>query len=279
MTISDFFTKTAQTLKGVVKIAVQSRCTSLKPTAQEQPIIVMGNGPSLNDTIANHADKLAKYPTLAVNYAANAPQFVGLHPQYYILVDPYFFSGKTADNLQSLWRNLAAVSWQMTLIVPRCYAAKVPSAIADNQNIKVITINTVGVEGFDWFEDLAYSSRLAMPRPRNVLIPAIMSALWLGYRDIYIVGADHSWMQSIWVDDQNRVVSVQPHFYKDDSKHQERVNSEYEGYRLHQIVNSFYVAFRSYHRIQRYAAGRSVNIHNSTPGSFIDAFVRTALPE
>ncbi len=274
MTISDFLTLIGQTVKGVVKLCAQSRPTTLKPSSQKQSIIVMGNGPSLKDTIANQADVLAKHPTLAVNFAANAPQFAHLHPQYYILVDPFFFSGGTADNLVRLWQNLAAVSWEMTLIVPRKYACRIPAEVSAKSNITLKTINCVGVEGFDWFENLAYSSRLAMPRPRNVLIPAIMAAIWLGYNDIYIVGADHSWMQSIWVDDQNRVVSVQPHFYKDDSKEQQRVNSEYAGYHLHQIINSFYVAFRSYHRIQRFAASHGVHIYNATPGSFIDAFAR-----
>jgi hypothetical protein len=237
----------------------------------------MGNGPSLRNTINDNADALARHPLMAVNFAANAPQFADLHPAYYILVDPFFFSGGTAENLVKLWHNLASVSWQMTLIVPRKYTTKIPSTVSSKQNITIKTINCVGVEGYAWFERLAYGSRLAMPRPRNVLIPAIMAAIWLGYNDITIVGADHSWMQSIWVDDQNRVVSVQPHFYKDDSKEQQRVNSEYEGYRLHQIINSFYVAFKSYHQIERYAQTSNISIKNATPGSYIDAFPRTTL--
>jgi hypothetical protein len=107
-----------------------------------------------------------------------------------------------------------------------------------------------------------------------VLIPAIMAGIWLGYKEISIVGADHSWMQSIWVDDNNNVVSVQPHFYKDDEKEQKRVDSEYKGYRLHQIINSFYVAFKSYHNIERFARSRGVKIYNATQGSYIDAFER-----
>ena len=40
------------------------------------------------------------------------------------------------------------------------------------------------------------------------------------------------------------------------------------------ILQSFYVAFRSYFTIARYASHRSVKIFNITPGSFIDAFPR-----
>ncbi len=277
MTISEHCTCLAQTAKGLVKLLVQSRRTSLKPQPQQQSIIVMGNGPSLRDTIANHADVLALHPLMAVNFAANAPEFVTLRPQYYILVDPYFFSGNGDNKLSALWQNISNVDWPMTLIVPRKYAQSARKAVKSNNCISFKTINCVGVEGYAWFERMAYGSRLAMPRPRNVLIPAIMSAVWLGYNDITIVGADHSWMQSLWVDDQNRVVSVQPHFYKDDSKEQERVNKEYEGYHLHHIIKSFYIAFKSYHQIQRFAAARNIRISNATPGSYIDAFARTTL--
>jgi hypothetical protein len=274
MAITDIISNTACTLRSVVKMALQSRCSTLKPVQQCKSLIVMGNGPSLKQTIEQNGAELARHSLMAVNFAANAPQFSELRPEYYILVDPFFFSGKDADNLVKLWANLAAVDWAMTIILPVKFANAVPDAVKRNGNISVKTINCVGVEGFAAFERAAYGSRLAMPRPRNVLIPAIMAGIWLGYKEISIVGADHSWMQSIWVDDNNNVVSVQPHFYKDDEKEQKRVDSEYKGYRLHQIINSFYVAFKSYHNIERFARSRGVKIYNATQGSYIDAFER-----
>lgn len=117
-----------------------------------------------------------------------------------------------------------------------------------------------------------------MPRPRNVLIVSIVAGMWLGYKEMYIIGADHSWMQTIAVDEQNRVISVQPHFYKDSASEQKRVNAVYSNLHLHDIINSFYIAFRSYHRILAWANKRGVAIYNSTPDSFIDAFPRRPLP-
>ena len=48
-------------------------------------------------------------------------------------------------------------------------------------------------------------------------------------------------------------------------------------HKLHNIMYSFYVAFRSYHIIEHYAKGIGANIWNITPGSFIDAFQRKKL--
>ena len=135
------------------------------------------------------------------------------------------------------------------------------------------------MEGFAWFERFTYRYKWGMPRPRNVLIPALMCGMWLGYTSLYIVGADHSWMKTICVDNDNTVVSVQPHFYKDDPREQKRIDSDYRNYRLHDIVHSFYVAFRSYHTLERFAKKTGIRIFNSTPESFIDAFPRTSLPK
>lgn len=66
------------------------------------------------------------------------------------------------------------------------------------------------------------------------------------------------------MDEQNRVVSVQPHFYKDSKGEQTRVNTEYAGYHLHDILQSMVVAFRSYHQIQDYARRKGVEIYNVT---------------
>ena len=194
------------------------------------------------------------------------------------MADGVFFSNDSTNaNLMKLHDALARVDWPMTVIVPRSFRKTLHECITANPDITVRTINAVGVEGFGWFERCAYTSHRAMPRPRNVLIVALMAGIWLGYKQIYITGADHSWMQTIAVDSQNRVISVQPHFYKDSDTEQQRVNSVYEGYHLHDIIMSFYVAFRSYHRIQGWAANRGVNIFNATPGSFIDAFPRKPL--
>lgn len=274
------FSRLGATIKGIVKIATQSRRASIKPVATHgDPIIIMGNGPSLADTIARQADTLRSYPSMAVNFAATAPQFVGLRPRYYILADPHFFSGSRDGNLGRLHEALSTdVNWPMTLFVPVQCRDAARDLVGGNPAITIETFNPVGAEGFDSVTHRAYARNLAMPRPRNVLIPAIMVALALGYKTVYIVGADHSWMKTLDVNEHNEVVSIQPHFYKEGEEEKARVNNEYRGYALHTIINSFYVAFKAYHDIRRYADRVGASIYNSTPGSFIDAFERRQLP-
>ena len=270
--------KTASSIKSLVKVTLQSRPTGLKPQRRVRPLIVLANGPSLNDTMRDSLSALECNDCASVNFAPLSEMFFKIKPKYHFMADPLFFSQEAPFNVKQLFEALARVDWDLTLFVPCRFAGKLPEGVRANMKIKVQKFNFVGAEGFGWMEKLLYNHKLAMPRPRNVLIPALMGGIWLGYKEIYIVGADHSWMRTISVDDDNNVISIQPHFYKEDEREQKRVDTAYKNYRLHQIVHSFYVAFRSYHVLERYAQKKGVEIYNSTPGSYIDAFKRRPLP-
>lgn len=277
MSLSSTLSNTWPSVKSLAKLALQSRPVRV-PQAEHPAIVILANGPSLNDTMARHADMLKSSVTMAVNFAANTDMFFELRPRYYVMVDPVFFGDDSVANIARLRQRLAEVSWPMTIFVPRRFIKAVPASIKANPNISTAGLNTVGIEGWQWLKNFAYSSRLGMPRPRNVLIPAIMAAIAMGYKEIYLTGADHSWMKTLSVDDNNNVVSVQPHFYKDNEAELHRVDTTYRGLRLHDVVESFAIAFRSYHTLACFAARQGISIYNSTPGSFIDAFERRPLP-
>lgn len=241
-------------------------------------MVVMGNGPSLRTTLDSQFDNLMACHRMGVNFAANAPEFSRLRPQHYILADPHFFEGFGSDaNVRRLWHNLADVDWPMTLHIPASRRS-LPTGVSLPECVGICRYNLTPGEGWNLICWPLFRAGLAMPRPRNVMIPAIMESIRAGYTDIYLTGADHSWHQSLWVDDLNRVISVQPHFYNDHPEEQERVAKEYEGYHLHDILQSMTIAFRSYHQIAAYADSRGVRIINATPGSMIDAFPRAPLP-
>ena len=233
----------------------------------------MGNGPSFAKTMAQHADILKSHPTLAVNFFGNTPEYTIIRPGYYVLVDPAFFVLGHDPAIDRLIERINTVTdWPMTLYIPRSGRKALPPFTNPCVTIEEISIN--GVEGFEWFENWAFTHRLGTPRPRNVLIPSIMQCIALDFRDIYVTGADHTWALTLSVNDQNQVVSIQPHFYKEDEEHLAKNREVFLGCRIHEVYNSYYVAFKAYHTIERYARRCGVNIFNATPGSFIDAFRR-----
>jgi hypothetical protein len=64
---------------------------------------------------------------------------------------------------------------------------------------------------------------------------------------------------------------------EDNEEEKKRVATEYHNYPLHQILQSLYIAFRSYFDIADYAKTKGIDILNITPDSFIDAFPRLRL--
>ncbi len=276
--ISRFAANLGASAKTCVKLAFSARKARLpKAGSTELPLVVLGNGPSLRQNLADDMPVLKMLPCMAVNFFANAPEFRTVRPRYYVLADPHFFDNATTDgNVARLIDNIRAADWEMHLLIPA--QAKGAARLFDGCKVSVGRFNFLAAEGFRWLENLAFRHNWAMPRPRNVLIPALMCSLAMGYKTIYVLGADHSWLKTLAVSDDNTVVSVQPHFYGDDAREKARVNSVYKGIKLHSVLESMMIAFRSYHIIERYAARCGASIINATPDSMIDAFRRGKLP-
>lgn len=259
----------------LLKVALLSGRPSPAVPRHDRPLVVMGNGPSLRQTIDLHPEWLAAHDLLAVNFAANTPDFLNLRPCLYVLADPHFFEGSESDpNVARLWETLGKTGWKMHLWVPRRYRRRAISLLGGNTCVEVRHFNLTPLEGYRWLTRRLADAGLGMPRPRNVLIPAIMTGIREGYTRIYLAGADHTWTRTLSVDDENFVVSIQPHFYKDTESEHSRVRAAYAGLHLHNVLGSMATAFASYWKLADYASSRGVEILNATPGSMIDAFPR-----
>lgn len=259
-------------IKSLIKLLMSPRRASFKASTRTNPLLIMGNGPSLSRTLEESTEALAGNPLMAVNFFANTPVFCRLKPEFYVLADSHFFRNASDPNVSRLMENLKNVDWPMTLFVP--FGAKVSLS---NPNIKIERFPLKAMEGPKWFREMMFAARIGMPRPRNVLIPSIMVGFWLGFKDIYICGADHTWIKTLSVNDRNEVISIQPHFYEEDDRELERQRVDYLRIPLHQVLESQAIAFRAYHTIQDFAAPRGCRIFNATPGSYIDAFPRQQL--
>lgn len=270
--------KLGATLASFIKIPIMSRRPSPKSRDRKDTIIIMGNGPSLRDAMEQDRDVLMAYPRLAVNLSALTPDFRDLRPDYYILADIAFFLKEKTGKVPQLWEALRSVDWQMTLFLPAT-ARKMPEVKSLPGNITLKFYNLTPAEGFRCVMHPLYDSGLAMPRPRNVLIPSIISSMREGFKKIVLIGADHNWSKTLWVTERNRVVSVQPHFYKDDDAELRRAEEIFKNVHIHDVYENYAIAFRSYFNVKAYADRRGVEILNATPGSFIDAFPRIRLAD
>lgn len=266
------------TFASLIKIPLMSRRPTPPSRECRDTVIIMGNGPSLREAIDRDFDILTSYPRMAVNLSALSPDFKKLRPEYYILADIAFFLKNKTGKVPALWDALADIDWPMTLFLPAT-ARKMPETKRLPANVAVKYYNLTPADGWKRLMHAIYDSGLAMPRPRNVLIPSIICAMREGFKRIILLGADHNWAKTLWVTDRNRVVSVQPHFYKDDDEELKRAEEIFKNVHIHDVYENYAIAFRSYHTLKAYTDRRGVEIINATPGSFIDAFPRSTLRE
>lgn len=274
--IQNMVSGAADTVASLIKIPLMSGRPSPRIGADRGTVIVMGNGPSLKEAMVMHREVLERTPKLAVNLSALTPDFRVLQPEYYLLADIAFFLKEKTGNVPKLWKALTEVDWPMTMFLPARYRRmkeirRLPS------NITLKWYNLTPAEGWKWLMHPIYDMGLAMPRPRNVLVPSIMSLMREGFTRIVLTGADHNWSRTLWVTDRNRVVSVQPHFYEDDDEELKRAEEIFKNVHIHDVYRNYAIAFKSYFDVKAYADKKGVTILNATPGSFIDAFERTTL--
>jgi hypothetical protein len=190
---------------------------------------------------------------------------------------------KFIEGSNVLFQNLAQrTTWEITLFVP--FEAKKYARwqfhLKSNANIKIIYFNNIAIEGFKWFKYLLFNINLGMPRPHNIMIPALMISIAMNFKKIYMIGADHSWLSEIKVMESNEVLINQKHFYDQETSKEEPLDKRGIGKRkLHEILHKFMTAFQGYFYIQEYSETKKIKILNLTKNSFIDAFERASIKE
>lgn len=268
-----------QSMMSLVKVALLSKRPSKLPKDTPEELVILANGPSLNDTVERHADFLYGKALLAVNFCATSPMFTRLKPQFYLIADPLFWI--VDEKRESLFSSLAEkTTWPIHFFMPSkaLKDKRWRPIIERNPYITLHIYNAVPVEGFKGLSHWLFRHGWGVPRPHNVLIPSIAQALRMPFKKIYLAGADHSWLPEITVTDNNEVLMHQKHFYDQGKSKAEGVKQEnLNTARLHTILFHMYTAFKAYFILSDYAKSLGKEVINITPGSYIDAFPRLKL--
>ncbi|MDR0559880.1 MAG: hypothetical protein LBG92_06890 [Prevotellaceae bacterium] len=241
--------------------------------------ILMGNGPSLIQSMEDNKESLHDVDIIAVNNMALSAEYVKYKPDVYILCDgSYWFEatldpGKSFDSFKNdvieFYQQLVdKTTWTLQLYIP--YKAKkeavIKEILSQNANIRLHYYNKTRFEGCKRINYFIYSKQWGMPRAQNILLASLMLLIYSQYKEIYLAGADSDWMKSIWVDEQNKVRLDDFHYYNTDGEKRILPTKMYEQ------CASFYITFKNYIDISAFAQIMNVKIINLNPLSFIDAF-------
>lgn len=237
--------------------------------------IIMGNGPSLIESLKENKNNLPNLDLIAVNFMALSPEYIEYKPNIYVLCDPVFWfenvSQEMEEKVVKFYKTIAVeTNWNLQLYIP--YQAKrtkqIEQLILPNKNIRLNYYNKAKFEGYKKINYWIYNKQYGMLRTQNVIVAALMLAIYSKYENIYLAGVDSDNMKNIWVDEKNRVRLTDTHFYNDEQYNIERVLP----IKLHEQCAAFYSMFKSYTEIASYADYRKVKVYNINLRSFIDAF-------
>jgi hypothetical protein len=282
--IQRFFESLYQGLISLVRVLFRFRFRSdlLRLRAPAQELAILANGPSLRNDLDNFPGFFVGKQLLCVNQFVLSDDYQRLKPQYYILLDIGFFVEKTIPRVAEVREQvkaalIAKTKWPVTLLCPvearnsRFHR----DIVASDAPITFAFFNRTVADGTQCIRHWLYRRQMAMPPPQNVLIGALMAGLAIGFKEIIILGADHSWHQGLEIGADGKLVSAEHHFYdakpwKVAVEHPETL----ERATIHDYFHNLYRTFRSYHLIREFALSRGVRIINASSVTFIDAFER-----
>jgi N-acetylneuraminate synthase len=111
----------------------------------------------------------------------------------------------------------------------------------------------------------------AVPSPQSVTVMALYAAMYMGFKQIVLLGCDHDWILHL---------NVSRHFYKEDRHALNRTGyNEWFGARLDDYCRDYVTLWSQYRALAKVAGERGVRIVNATPGGLLDLFPRQPLEQ
>lgn len=281
------FAAITNTIKSILFVCIFSgfrpKITEIR-SDENVDCVILGNGPSMKESMNELLPFLKGKKVMCTNDFVDSPFFEKIQPNYYIFADPTYWSRHASERSKRLFHRyqeiFARVSWDMVILMP--YAARKWNYFIDiparNPHIQLCLINTVEVPCFRKMQFWLYRKNLSMVPMQNVLAAAIFVVLNLGFKKVYLLGADHSWHESLIIDEKNDLYLVNKRFQdtKDATRSPFMVDpAEKEKYDMHKLFRDLSRMFLGYKELEEYAKSIGAKVYNATSHSYIDAFERT----
>lgn len=259
-----------------------------KVTHNRQRAVVIGNGPSLNKTMEIYKQQVLEADSIMVNESCMTPLYETIKPVAYVLVDPvYFEEEKNKHYLQTRIDVTKALvsktAWPIKIIMPCAARGKyMTEQFKENPNIEVLYYESGWhlPKGISQFE--ALDKNLIDPPSQTVLNAALWLAIYWGYQETYIVGADTSFIQDIYVGQKDNVLyTIDTHFFNNEDVYDFDFEPEKHGrpfgMDMEELLKAVHTMFADYKKLRQYADWKGVKVYNASEYSMIDCFERKKL--
>lgn len=277
-----------KTVISLARVIVRSHYQVSMPRVanESMPCLVFGNGPSLTEDVCEKIDLIKGLDIFCVGHFAESDLYKIVQPKYYVFADPTFWfpdaPSKTILTRARLFdRIISDTSWPLSICAPFEAREFLIDAFSGAPNISLLFYNNVPLYGMKRIVNMLYDHNLGMPHVQNVLVASLFLALRMGYAKIIMLGADHSWHETLALDEANRVCLRDRHFYDQDARMQpfEVDGTGEEIFTMGALFHALGAMFEGYWNIAEYAKRQNAQIINASSVTYIDAFRRKKLPE
>lgn len=272
-----------KTAISLVRVVMRSRYRVSMPqvTQANMPCMVFGNGPSLDGDICDKIDLIQGLDTFCVGRFAESDLYKTVRPKYYVFADPGFWSPDAPDQIilmrkSLLDRMISDTSWPLLVCAPFEAKEFLNEIFSNSPNISLFFYNNVPLYGAKRVLNVLYDHNLGIPHVQNVLVATLFLALRMRYTKIVMFGADHSWHETLALDDANRVCLRDRHFYDKDVGMRPFTldGSDEKIFTMDTLFHTLGAMFEGYWNIAEYAERQSAQIINASSVTYIDAFKR-----
>lgn len=275
-----FLKKCTDTFLSLGKIMLRSKAGAKLPKAASSDCIVLGNGPSLKQSLVNHPEFFKKHELICVNSFSITEEYTALKPKYYVMLDPGLWLGDHDTGKKTFEAIRDKTNWDITLFIPAT-ASKVllfEELSKTNKNVRIVFFNYTVYKGFNGLGYWIFKKNMAMPQSQNVLVASLFLSINMGFKKVYLFGADHTWHQTLHVNDENTLCFRDVHFYENEEKivYKPFYKGAHvkETFSVAEIFTAWAKVFSGYFALNAYANYRNCTIYNASEVSFIDAFKR-----
>lgn len=238
---------------------------------QGKRCFVLGSGPSLKD---QDLSLLKDEFVICVNQCSRNRQFLDMHPNYYVCVDMNFFridEGKEEDNeLLRTFRDLSRVDG-MECFFPIEYKESFVERFGLQEKLHINYI--YGGEFLTENDNREFELSERVPNFGSVVQTAIMIAIYMGFREIYLLGCDNT---GIIVTLNSVMKKNNDAFYSYDVSENEnkRMEDMVERCGLEGYAMAYYWTVRAYRRLYAYCRRRGIQLVNCSGETAIDSIPR-----
>ncbi len=236
---------------------------------------IIAGGPSIKDVDLR---TLNNEYTFAMNDFDKNPQFNKLDPKFYVISDSLYFSEESSEywpqELKRKNQNLPKNTTMFLGLGAKSFIEKY--SLFENNPLYYI-----GMQGI-FTDNLPFNIMLDryIPCPKNTLLVCLMSAAYMGFSPIYLLGCEHNFLSYNISSGKSLTYD---HSYEDeisqlDPKNEKVLNKYFRPKDLNQnyeknIANILQL-FRNYRFFYQKAlrAYPGLKIYNATPNSFLDVF-------